>query len=233
MNAQIETSISLLSDIQNHIQAIKDSNTISRIQKELILSKIAQCYDLIFQIQTETSIGKSTAPVSDIKPIEIHEEPGIISEIIEEEQAVALEHEIIESFSEKKEAIEAPSEIEITEPPIVDQETIEVSAKIESKEITEHKEPVFVKPITEQDLSQKLGKKPITNISSAIGINERFQFIKELFSNNVEVYTEVIQILNELSSFDQALEYLEKNHSLDYDTEITQRFLSIVERRYL
>ena len=61
------------------------------------------------------------------------------------------------------------------------------------------------------DVGTQLAKQPITNISSAIGINERFQFIKELFKNDVTVYNTTIAYLNSLNSMEAAIQHITTN----------------------
>ena len=41
---------------------------------------------------------------------------------------------------------------------------------------------------TEKDLSARLKSKPITNLSDAIGLNDRFLFIREVFEGNKDAY---------------------------------------------
>jgi hypothetical protein len=75
---------------------------------------------------------------------------------------------------------------------------------------------------------------PVHDISKAIGINDRFLFLKELFDNDKELYTQAIKKLNTLSNIEEAKAYIKVTlKNWDKDSEPAQLFLSIVHRRYI
>ncbi|HPY82210.1 MAG: hypothetical protein M0R02_05540 [Bacteroidales bacterium] len=204
-----------LNEVQILAKQNQTQNLPPRVSVDLALTKTMQLYDSLLCLQKTLSAdieileSKSDAIVSEQTPLV---EPVYIPEIIEQ----AKEPEIVE---------------QIAEPETVLQDELDVS-KVELEEQPQQKKHV-IPSNSDVDVSQKIGKKPISNIAAAIGINERFQFIKELFQNNVELYTGAIQELNELTSFELAYTLLQKKYNLDFDNELVQRFLSIVERRYL
>ena len=87
-----------------------------------------------------------------------------------------------------------------------------------------------------KDVSGSLGAKlegaPISDLTKAININDRFMFQKELFENNRDEFHQCLVKLNILNSFDEALEYLISTGNFDFDSEITNRFITLVSRRY-
>lgn len=213
-----------LNEVQILAKQNQTQNLPPRVSVDLALAKTMQLYDSLLCLQKtlsadiETLESKSDAIVSEQTPLV---EPVHIPEIVEQ----VTESEVIEQAKEP-EIVE-----QIAEPETVLQDELDVS-EVELEEQPQQKKHV-VPPNSDVDVSQKIGKKPISNIAAAIGINERFQFIKELFQNNVELYTGAIQELNELTSFELAYTLLQKKYNLDFDNELVQRFLSIVERRYL
>jgi len=58
--------------------------------------------------------------------------------------------------------------------------------------------------VSSKDLSSRLKSQPIPDIGAAIGLNEKFSFIRELFNNDPDKFTETINILNRASNFNEA-----------------------------
>lgn len=85
-------------------------------------------------------------------------------------------------------------------------------------------------------LADKINLTPISDIKSAIGINEKFQFINELFEGSAQLYNEAIALLNNCTNAEAAHtlfhDYQNRNN---WDTENNAflRFREYVERRYL
>ena len=99
-------------------------------------------------------------------------------------------------------------------------ETIESSQNGNSPEIIADKfqSKKFIhddisKKNVKKDVSTKLQSKPINDINSAIGLNDKFIFIRELFGNDKEHYHETIQVLNNFDIYENAVNFLnEKLH---------------------
>ncbi|MFO7789819.1 MAG: hypothetical protein R6V32_04550 [Bacteroidales bacterium] len=81
------------------------------------------------------------------------------------------------------------------------------------------------------NVASKLKSKPVTDIKAAIGLGDRFLFIKELFQGNADEFNKCIKELNEVNSLEEAKQYIEK-----YDWNIEEGtaayFWSIVQRRF-
>jgi len=57
----------------------------------------------------------------------------------------------------------------------------------------------------DMDLSDRLKKKPITNLSEAIGLNDRFLFISEIFEGDKDSYAQAISRLDKAESLQDAM----------------------------
>ncbi len=63
--------------------------------------------------------------------------------------------------------------------------------------------------ITEDNsLAAKLQNRPVGDLKSAIGINDKFLFVNELFSGSMEKYNRSIENLNDIQTYNGALIYL-------------------------
>ena len=90
---------------------------------------------------------------------------------------------------------------------------------------------------TKETLAAKHAKNPIANLEKSIGINQKFSFIKHLFNNDKEAYSEALQMLNSCAGFLEADDYVQNQlkKKYDWDEEVLHviKFINLVERRYL
>jgi hypothetical protein len=74
----------------------------------------------------------------------------------------------------------------------------------------------------------------ISDLKKAIGINEKFLFINELFEGSMQAYTETIEKLNNSSDITQAKQLLEPLHmKYNWNSSIVayQKLMDLVERK--
>ena len=94
------------------------------------------------------------------------------------------------------------------------------------------KEPAKKK--TKESVAEKLLHNKITDLKAAIGINEKFQFINELFDGNMKEYTVAIDQINNFSSFSEAETYLanlKEMYKWDTENAVALNFEELVQRR--
>jgi hypothetical protein len=89
---------------------------------------------------------------------------------------------------------------------------------------------------SDHTLADKINLTPISDIKSAIGINEKFQFINELFEGSAQLYNEAIALLNNCTGAEAARtlfhDYQIRNN-WDTENKAFLQFREYVERRYL
>ncbi len=88
---------------------------------------------------------------------------------------------------------------------------------------------------TEQKRFSDNIKLPVKDINAAIGINEKFQFINQLFHGDSQKYTQFVSELNSCASADLAKQSIKQiavaNH---WDTiPVAKHFMEVVERRFV
>ena len=95
----------------------------------------------------------------------------------------------------------------------------------------------MVKKQEDKSLADTLNKKPIKELKAAIGINEKFLFINELFDGNLQEYNNSIAALNQCQSYSEATTFIKNNLSGKYKWEEENKyvlsFLDLVKRRFL
>jgi len=79
-------------------------------------------------------------------------------------------------------------------------------------------------------------KQKIDSIKKNISIQQRFRFVRELFSENDELFTEVIEFLDNCSSNDEANSYLKDKFLIDgqwnNEDEVVVEFISVVSKKF-
>ncbi len=81
------------------------------------------------------------------------------------------------------------------------------------------------------DLTSRMKSSPISNLASAIGINDRFYFIREVFGGNKESYYEAIEKLNNASTITEARALIDHYGAEKSDSEAVGELLDIVKRK--
>lgn len=92
------------------------------------------------------------------------------------------------------------------------------------------------KEITDNSILSKVSKIHIDDLKKAIGINDRFLFINELFKGNISSYNQFIEELDKFDDSLKAWEYMEKmrsKKSWDSTSSAYKRLFDIVERKFL
>jgi hypothetical protein len=82
-----------------------------------------------------------------------------------------------------------------------------------------------------QKLENKISNMPVASIQAAIGINDRFQYIRELFDGSSEKYVETVTKLDSMTELKDAVVYLQQNFKWK-KTEVSLKFVSLIKRRF-
>jgi hypothetical protein len=73
--------------------------------------------------------------------------------------------------------------------------------------------------------------KPITNLTEAIGVNDRFLFIREIFSDNKEAYDQAITRLDDIKSMADARAIIMSFTGDNNENEAVTQLLDLVQRK--
>ncbi|MCB0820000.1 MAG: hypothetical protein KDC13_05225, partial [Bacteroidetes bacterium] len=88
----------------------------------------------------------------------------------------------------------------------------------------------------EKTVATQASRQPISNIKSAIGINEKFIYLKDLFKNNINDYNEALDKLNNFDNYEEAEDYfqdLKLKYGWDPDSKSFTGLADLLNRRYL
>jgi hypothetical protein len=84
----------------------------------------------------------------------------------------------------------------------------------------------------EDDISDFLKSQPLTNLSEAIGINDKFLFIREIFKGNQESYNQAISKLDEVESLADARAVIISYTGENKENEAAKLLLDLVKRKF-
>ncbi|MEO8086588.1 MAG: hypothetical protein ABI763_07200 [Bacteroidota bacterium] len=93
----------------------------------------------------------------------------------------------------------------------------------------------FASNTSSKTLGDKLHHKPIADLKAAIGINEKFLFVNQLFEGNLQHYSSSVERINstaDLNGAKQIAADLAGQLNWDDKNEHVQHFMELVERRF-
>jgi len=86
------------------------------------------------------------------------------------------------------------------------------------------------------EIADRLGEMPVKDLKQAIGINDKFLFVQELFRGDVDMYERSIKTINECHSLQEAEYWIERELKIRQgwldDTRPVQHFYSLVKKRF-
>ena len=116
------------------------------------------------------------------------------------------------------------------------EETIvpEYKPEIIEEPVVEEPAPIEEKPApVEETASPKAAiyGKAVEDIRQAISLGDRFLYQRELFGQNAELMQKALTELNDLSSFDEAMNYI-RQFGWDTESSTYQQFIVTLHRRF-
>ena len=86
------------------------------------------------------------------------------------------------------------------------------------------------------EVAQKLGDMPINDLRNAIGINDKYQFIQELFRGDRDLYERSIKTINECDNLQEADYWIQREIKIiqgwEDDHHLVQHFYSLLKKRF-
>ena len=243
MNQELNI-VEIISKLNETVELLNKKN-ISSLEKDLILEKIRNLYEVVLFKGPNTTIEKQSSAfmVEEVKTEMIDSSPAnetkiekpVVEENKVEEENIPVDVVIDEIPTDINEEVEEPIQSNTNEEVIVKTDTKKSSKTLadqyrdnSSKTLSD----VMFKSQPENDVSSKIQLKPIKNIKTAISINDRIMFTKELFNNNPDLYNEIVDKVNSMSNITDALDYFSGKVNIHMENEPVKKFLEIVHRRF-
>ena len=87
-------------------------------------------------------------------------------------------------------------------------------------------------PKKDEAITSVMKNKPIEDIAAAIGINDRFYYIRELFSGDASAYHDTVGRLNSAGSLGEAMKILDESTVMGSDPAAQSSFVDVVRRKF-
>jgi len=130
------------------------------------------------------------------------EEATTSSQVVEESKSFVLPSEEV-----KEEKLVEEEEVQEPKKPMTLNELFSAQRKQEQNKFNEPSQPVM------PHLNQEAPTKRITDIKSAVSLNDKLLFIKDLFNGYSLAYTEAIELLSRYDNFKDADAFLQNNYA--------------------
>lgn len=91
-----------------------------------------------------------------------------------------------------------------------------------------------VNDIMSDDLSKlehKLSNRPVSSIKASIGINDKFQYIRELFEGSADNFVKAVADLDSMEDIKEAVDYLQSNFKWKKN-DTSLKFINLIKRRF-
>ncbi|MDO9510698.1 MAG: hypothetical protein Q7J34_02975 [Bacteroidales bacterium] len=239
------------------------NNRIPQIEIDIILENLRRAYDRLSKlsrINAERQTSSAAPSATSIQEERI-EEPVIVPAFVavhnEIKEKEIIRNEVLPEEIKSKTGSEMDVKTEQIEDVISPKETksspVQVQDEIPVKKPSSEPDlfsasmirPIAEKPslfdkiggsIEDKSVLSRMVQKPLADIRAAIGINEKFLFLNELFKGDLQLYNNAIQQLNNAGSAENAKNIL-SDYQMQFDWDLTSpatmKLSELVERRYL
>jgi hypothetical protein len=242
MEQKIKTIIRQVGDIGEKLSSILSEEPLPSIEKDIILRDIRLLYEAVKDLEiapvSNPSGEEEKVSMPNVKPTQTESVPGEMETVSEspvpesevavpEKEIMAKEQSAVEDKStepavpEKTEPAEKPTE-KPAEPA-----TLGDKFKSDKKFINESLAG------NKQDVGSKIQSTPISNIGSALGINDRFKLINDLFKGDKDSFQNTIGVLDGASNFNEAFNYISTSFDWDMEEDSVKLLLELVRRKFI
>lgn len=264
-NAALLEEIGKITSIFNvHIKRLmKNPGQIHEIDIDLMSGKLKEIYALVHELKSETSYEVATEteemkPEKEVMNTETPVAVDIKKEILQAEEKTEVEEKNENETGPETVLSGEEEDMTIEEKPIATEtariSNPEVEPEIEVKKRPEELELAVPEAKITSDLfsgtatiaesfqkgedksiAANMIHQPVRDLKMAIGINDKFLFINELFGGSPSDYNEAIEKLNLAEGWTEAINTLadyEAQHKWDGHSETSNRLKLLIEKKF-
>ena len=222
-----------LKKINQLFDNIKEDGIMSSIERDLLKSYVRSLYEKLIESEEDTTgnnkVQESSITKKEVELTEVRTPPVIkdpLADVVRNEVAVAETNEAPETIHTAPEVIPEDKE-EVTEP-VVEETTKNVPQEV--LDLFEFE--------SGKELSDKLSRSPISDLTKSMGINEKIFTVQELFGGDSSLFSSAMNALNQFTTLDQAKDYLIENVAIannwasESKMKKASNFIKLVSRRY-
>jgi hypothetical protein len=209
------------------VSNVSEDNSVHFQEEETVVETEETNDDSLFDI--EANENESLNPSIEVEDIAVSWEMNSeeqVEQIDESNEPMSFENDDIEGENTTVNFVEETIEPStIPTEPIVEEKSAEISSEWISKLRT-----------MESQLTDSFVMSKLDTLIGSFGLNERLQFINELFEGSSEAFSDAVKILDARTGMDTArekiAEFAQSNNWNDADPETVSDFLAKIKRRY-
>ncbi len=231
MEHNISRMTQLTAEIEGLLYVIeKRDNSALREQLNEKYAEFRNLMDTFLATEAPAVVNEAPALETDkedeAETAEVTPEVDAVTEAIE-----ADEEETGTTVQQEEETLEAIDNEE-PEVPMVQMIEPETDNTVQQPKISTTINDILSGRPGELRVDEMLSRREARNLRKAFTLNDKFRFRRELFGNNDELFGQTLDTLQQMSSYQQAVEYLEHNMGWDVKNEDVADFLSIIKNHF-
>lgn len=226
LNAAIDIIIKDLNEAREIIDDLKGYPGVPELQVELAKSKCKSASEVIALLKNQV-----------VKPTVVKEEKIIVKEAIQQEKPADKPDYVPPAPVITAEAVIENHRPEA--PPVKKEEpTPAIRKQTESAIIADKfaNRPESYNELRarkhDDDVFEVLKSKPLSTLDKAIGINDKFHFIKEIFNGNHESYNQAINKLESVGNLSDAMAVIMSYTGDNTSNEAVKQLLDLIKRKF-
>lgn len=224
-----------ISEVKKLIDSFSERNSVPNIELDLTLEKLRKIYDILLLLKEDE---EKIVDVAETKP-EIEKIEELKDAHVEEEkQERETEEEVITPTTATETSTEVMLDVEQPdEGPLPDEEKPKsLDSSVIGEKVGGSKEffnESFSQKHPVNDFSVRQQTKPVSDLNKAIGINDKFLFINELFNGDSQSYKKAIEFINSCANFNEAFSYISDNLHWEMENDNVQKLLDLIRRKFI
>jgi len=239
-NATIDLIIKDLNDACQIIDDLKSYPGVPELQVELAKAKCKSAGDIIGLLKNVKyqPVVQKTEKIPDPVIKEVPVKQAVRTEPIPEivEPAPAEEKKpVVKSIRAKQPSEDKEKKTDkistYEKPDTANQEPGIIADKFTGKSTNINEQLGTFK--AEDDVTELMKSKPIQNLKAAIGLNDKFLFIREIFNGDKEAYDQAINRLEEAGSTEDAKAVIVSYTGISEESEAVKQLMDLVKRKHI
>ena len=239
-NSVIFSIAEILSKMSNQVGfLIRNNKLMSQLDVDMLMDNTRKLYDTICSVRCNMDIDSIPMEVENEEELGIrNEELGIEEELGMRSEELGIEEELeTEEELESEEMGDDSESQSVVDSPVV--QTPVDSGIVAYRKLSDgtHQTIGDVLENTEdKSLAARLQRKPIADLTTSVGINDKFLLLNELFGGSMEKYNKCIRALNNFSTLLGAKTYMEEmqvEFQWDCQSDAYKKLDDLVERRFI
>ena len=229
---EIENLLNKMSNQVNFL--IRKEMTMNQLDVDLLMENTRKLYDTICSIELGVDVDADTDSDADSELIDSSTDGLIDSDTDSDADSELIDSSTDGLIDSDKEEDSVPSPITN----IYSAQTEEVSG-IRTYKIVRENAPTISDKLeqnVDNSIAARMQRKPVSDLISAIDINDKFLFLNELFGGSMDKYNKSIRSLNSFSTLLGAKTYMSElqiEFQWDCNSDAYKKLADLVERRFI